>query len=233
MKKITGIILLSLLIGAIPFLGAKDCAPQAPCCIAEVDWLGDGWEAHWLPYLPEGDPLETFSVKEGVLRISGIPNGYIRTKQVFHAFRMSMEWRWPEEPGNSGVLVHINGPDKVWPLCIEAQMRAGNAGDIVLMGTGSGIEVDGVFKILSGDARFGVIPRKPGDYEKAPGEWNRYEIVSEGTSITFSINGEVVNAGTNMTLNSGFIGIQSEGKPLEVRNFRIELLECRGTRSTE
>src|SRR5256885_12104583 len=34
--------------------------------------------------------------------------------------------------GNSGVLLHCQRDDTVWPHCIEAQLRSGRAGDIWL-----------------------------------------------------------------------------------------------------
>jgi hypothetical protein len=223
MKKLTNLMVLCL--AALPLsLHGGDGCDSSSCC-KDVDLLGEDWREHWHLYVREGDPAGTYSVSNGILGISGVPHGYIRTKKAYQGMRLSLEWRWVEEPGNSGVLVHINGPDKVWPLCIEAQLMNGKAGDIVLMGTGAGIEVDGVSHLLSGDARFGVIPRKAGDFEKPAGEWNHYEIISESTNLTLSINGTVVNSGTGMTLTSGFIGIQSEGKPVEIRNIRVEALD--------
>ena len=34
---------------------------------------------------------------------------------------------------NTGVLVHIQSPDKVWPMCIQNQGKSGRQGDLFLM----------------------------------------------------------------------------------------------------
>src|SRR5690606_22340697 len=90
----------------------------------------DSWSTQWVTHVDGDDAIQPFMVSEGTLIIRGKPYGYIRTREVYHHYQLEFEWRWVRETGNSGVLMHMNGPDQVWPLCIEVQLRAGNAGDI-------------------------------------------------------------------------------------------------------
>lgn len=59
------------------------------------------------------------------------------------------------------------------------------------------------------------------DVENPPGLWNRIEIICDGDSLTYLLNGTVVNKGTNSSLTSGKILFQSEGAEIYFR--RIEL----------
>jgi hypothetical protein len=64
-----------------------------------------------------------------------------------------------------------------------------------------------------------------GDVEKPPGEWNRQEVICDGSTITTILNGIVVNKGTNSSHTEGKIQIQSEGAEILIR--RIELRPLR------
>ena len=76
------------------------------------------------------NPENTFSIKEGNLWASGDPFGYIKTKESYSDYQLFVDWRWVEDPGNSGVLIHII-EDGIWPLCLECQLMSGKAGDLV------------------------------------------------------------------------------------------------------
>ena len=43
----------------------------------------------------------------------------MRTASIYSDFRLHVEWRWPEQAGNSGVFLNISGPDQQWPATIE------------------------------------------------------------------------------------------------------------------
>ncbi|MBN1293257.1 MAG: DUF1080 domain-containing protein, partial [Candidatus Latescibacteria bacterium] len=114
-----------------------------------------GWE--FVLANDEADAKDVWSIKNGVIHCTGVPNGYMRTVSDYSDYTLYLEWRWVEEPGNSGVLLHAQSPDQVWPNCIECQLQAGNAGDFVLIGSGS-ITVDG--KQHTNTERFMVIRKK-------------------------------------------------------------------------
>jgi hypothetical protein len=69
------------------------------------------------------DLTKTWFVKDGVIRCEGNPPGYLRTEKNYANYLLHVEWRWPEKGGNSGVLVHMSGPDKVWPKSLECQLH--------------------------------------------------------------------------------------------------------------
>lgn len=63
------------------------------------------------------------------------------------------------------------------------------------------------------------------DVEKPVGEWNRAEIIAEGNTFIYMLNGVVVNKGFDSDLNEGKIMFQSEGAEVFFR--RIELRPLR------
>lgn len=178
-----------------------------------------GWE-----FVLENDSIETsevWSIQKDVIHCSGIPNGYMRTELDYSNYILNLEWRWVDQGSNSGVLLHIQEPDQVWPNCIECQLRAGSAGDFVLMGSGA-ITVDG--ETYTNAGRFLSIGKKLESTEKTIGEWNSYKIICENSKITCYVNDVLQNEGTDVSLSRGKIGLQSEGGPIEFRNIRLELL---------
>ena len=58
---------------------------------------------------PDVQPEELFWVEDGIINTSGKPHGYIRTKETYSNYKLHVEWRWTEEPTNSGVLLHVSG----------------------------------------------------------------------------------------------------------------------------
>ena len=179
----------------------------------------------WKLFVPdEGVNVnDVWSVKDDVIYCTGKPNGYMRTEEKYGNYILHLEWRWPAEPTNSGVLVHASGPDQLWPKCIECQLMAGNAGDFVLMG-GVGITIDGQDK-QDAQRRFVGITKKKQSSEKPAGEWNMYEIHCKADTISCYVNGVLQNSGTKATETSGWICLQSEGGPIEFRNIYIKLLD--------
>jgi len=174
---------------------------------------------------PDVDPGDVFWVEDGIIHTTGKPHAYIRTKEQYTNYKLHVEWRWTEEPTNSGVLIHVQGEDLIWPLCIECQLKHGNAGDIVLIGKGSGVTVKGsAHLITSEENRSEVIGKFEEVSENPAGEWNSYDITSKDGNIEVIVNGILQNTGTDMTLTSGNIGLQSEGSPMQFRNVYLEPL---------
>jgi len=158
-----------------------------------------------------------------VIYCKGEPFGYLRTEKRYSNYHLHVEWRWPEKPTNSGVLLHMTGPDTVWPECIEVQLKAGNAGDFVLM-NGAGLTVDGTDR-KDPARQFVVIPKRAATSENPAGQWNSYDIYCRGDSIRCYVNDVLQNEGTNASPMSGYIGLQSEGSPIEFRNIYIVPLD--------
>ncbi|MBL7147122.1 MAG: DUF1080 domain-containing protein [Phycisphaerae bacterium] len=161
---------------------------------------------------------KVWSVRNGVIRCEGIPSGYIRTVESYADYKLHLEWRWPKEPTNSGVLLHREGIDRVWPLCVEAQLQHENAGDFWLLNH-STIKVDGE---QIGPKDFANAKKKHPSNEKPLGQWNSYDIVCDGKTVTLYVNGLLQNKGVDSNPSCGPICLQSEGSPIEFRNIYLE-----------
>ncbi|MBE7560769.1 DUF1080 domain-containing protein [bacterium] len=171
----------------------------------------------WQMCLPgsDVDPGTVWRVADGVISCSGTPFGYIRTRNAYTNYRLHVEWRWSGKPGNSGVLLHISGPDRVWPKCIEGQLMSGNAGDFYSIGGTT-------MKERPEGGRH--IPKKKESSEKPVGDWNSYDITCASDTITLVVNGVEQNRATATSVSAGMIGLQSEGAPIQFRNVYLEPL---------
>jgi len=161
------------------------------------------------------DSMSVWKVHDDELQCSGNPVGFLRTKQEYSDYKLVFEWRWPEKPGNSGVLLHMGGENKIWPLCMEAQLMHNRAGDLIGMGC----------KFNENKAQKGspisYTPRMNNSNEKKIGGWNKYVIVCKGDTIEVTINGQLQNKATGVGLRKGYVGFQSEGVPIILRNIKL------------
>ena len=195
------------------FAGAAAAEDQVVELFNGKDFTG------WKLFIPDpnAEVTRTWSVKNGVIHCTGEPAGYLRTTTPYNNYELTLEWRFPGKGGNSGVLLHIQDKDEVWPKSIEAQLNSGDAGDIWVIGGTTFKEHGGVE-----DRR---VPKKAKSSEKKLGEWNQYRIVCKGDTIELYVNGVLQNRATECTVTSGYIGLQSEGVPIEFRNIRLKLLK--------
>ena len=179
----------------------------------------------WKPFLPDpkADPSKTWSVRDGVLVCAGQPIGYIATTKEYTSFELELEWRFDpaKGAGNSGVLLRVQQPDKVWPKSVEAQLQSESAGDIWNIDTFP-MQVDA--KRTEGRHTTKMHPTN----EKPLGGWNQYRIVLDGGNLTLTVNGLVQNTATGVEVVPGRIALQSEGAAIEFRNIRIRPLPAKG-----
>ena len=174
---------------------------------------------NWVFFLKDNtvDPAAVFTVSDGVIRITGNPFGYMRTRETYSDYVLHVEWRWPMEATNSGVFVHGQQPDAIWLKCFECQLMAGNAGDFVCM---SGADMN-----ERKDKSSVIVRKQAASSEKSPGEWNTMEVTCDGNTIEVSVNGILQNKGTGLNLDRGSICLQSEGKDIEFRNLYLTPLK--------
>ena len=168
-----------------------------------------------------GDSSQTWIVTNGVIHCSGKPNGYLRTIQDYRDYQLTVEWRFVKiapKADNTGILVHMQLPDKVWPMCIQNQGKSGRQGDLFVMAGAECKEHKGM------DANTPV-PMNGPSVEKPVGEWNTNVTVCAGNGVKACINGKFMNEITECTISSGFIGIQSEGGDIEIRKITLEPLK--------
>lgn len=170
------------------------------------------------------DPKDTWSVKEGILVGTGKPNGYLATEKEYGDYTLKLKWRYPAGTmnPNSGVLLHLAGPDKVWPNSVEVQLKNGFAGDFW-----RNADADGKMPALDGkqkdpaDKTDRHFLRVAGEFEKPLGQWNECEITTAGGGVIVTINGKRANEATAGALKKGRIALQSEGSPVEFQDIRI------------
>jgi hypothetical protein len=175
----------------------------------------------WKFYLKDdkADPAKTFVVKAGEIQVSGFPFGYFYTEKSFKNYVIRYSWTYPKDQPekttmNSGLLVHIQEPQKIWPKCIEPQGRYMDHGKLFFPGFGKDDKKESSFNEKAQKKAL-----------KASDEWNTTEATVRGDgSIEVSINGTPVSSGKT-ALTSGMIGFQSEGARIHFKDIKIKMLD--------
>ena len=169
------------------------------------------------------DPHQFFYVKDGMIETPGIPLGYARTTKEYSNYKLHVEWRYPEEPVNSGIMLHVTGPDMIWVSHYQGQLKYLNAGDFIVHGVNNSATLNDTTYTSSEDVKPLITKMNPTN-ENPAGEWNTYEIICRGNTIELYVNGLLQNLATNCTFDKGAIGLQAEGSKIQFRNFYIEPL---------
>ena len=163
------------------------------------------------------DPLATWSVTNGLIHCTGKPTGYIRTVQNYQNYELDVTWRFVKivpKADNTGVLVHMQLPDKVWPKCIQVQGKHERQGDLFLMAGAESKEHKGM------DANT-ALPLQGGSAENPVGEWNTANTICSNDVVISYINGKLLNQTTECTVTSGAVGFQSEGADMEIKQVTL------------
>jgi hypothetical protein len=185
------------------------------------------------------DPEKVFHVRKGEVVVSGKEYGYFITKQEYENYYLRAEFKWglptyeprKDKARDSGILFHVVGPDKVWPKSIEYQMIEGGTGDVILV-DGAQLNGKGTPRGKNRFDRFNKGPWKDvagyrdpnGDPEKPLGEWNVLELLCDGDTVKYWVNGKLVNEGSGANPSRGRILFQSEGAELYFRNIELRPL---------
>ena len=157
-----------------------------------------------------GDPA-SWKAEGGVFQCNGTPNGYLCTRKSYSNYVLTLEFRYPEQAGNSGVFHYISGEHKVWPACVEVQGLYQRLAQIFPLGGAEGPRSDG-------DEEARTRARKPHT------EWNHLEITSQDGVIGAKLNGVFIGESGPYPVRQGPIGLQSEGAPVHFRNIEIREL---------
>jgi len=95
----------------------------------------------WLKESKREDPNHVFSVRDGMIHVSGDGFGYLASEKEYKNYHLTVEYRWGKKTDggkhvrNSGILLHATGPDGgaggTWMASIECQLAQGCVGDII------------------------------------------------------------------------------------------------------
>jgi hypothetical protein len=179
-----------------------------------------------------GDDLKQFEVvglgpgsmtiRDGEVRLAGKPEGYFATKEEYRNYVLRFEWLYERpakyrdgEPfhGNSGVLLHAQGPSRVWPRALEVQVWYKHQ--------------YGDFYTHNG-ARFGPTRDDHAALSKLlkpVGQWNRHEITCQDGAVVVRVNGTEVGRGKGAGPDRGRVGWMAEGSPIRFRNLLLKKLD--------
>jgi hypothetical protein len=198
----------------------------AVSCTDNKEYLFNGEDLdNWVIYPGDNSiqPEDFFYVKDGMIETPGVPVGYARTKKAYSNYKLHVEWRYPEEPVNSGIMLHVNPPDMIWISHYQGQLKHLNAGDFIVHGVNQSATLrDTVYTSTETDKP--LIPKMQPTNETPAGEWNSYDIVCDGATIELYVNGLLQNVATNCSTTKGGIGLQAEGSKIQFRNIYIEPL---------
>ena len=191
----------------------------------------NGWHAD----IPgkEDDAKPTFIVRDGNLVSLGKPRGHLITDEQFKNYRLHVEYRFPNKPGNCGVLVHSSTPralHKMFPKSIEVQMNHKHAGDFWCIV--EDISVPDMEKRRGPKEKWGITEGKArriknltDNSEKPLGEWNTMIIEAVGDEVKVWVNGDLVNHGSKCTASAGKISLQAEGAEVEFRKLELKSIK--------
>lgn len=189
----------------------------------------EGW--YWdVPAMDDDTDLHSpFIVRDSMLVSLGRPLGHLITDSSYMNYRLEVEYRFPGEPGNCGVLVHASTPRALYdmfPKSIEVQMQHMHAGDFWCIV--EDIEVPDMESRRGPRENWGItegkgrrIAKLVDGSEKPLGEWNTMVIECLDDEVKVWVNGNLVNYGFNATTTQGQIALQAEGSEVEFRKLLL------------
>ena len=179
---------------------------------------------------------ETWTVLDGNIHCTGKPVGALRTLRHYENFIMDAEWRHLSSGGNSGMFMWgspISAPGVPFLRAVEVQVldhgyaeqfeKANGKKSDWFTTHGDVFPIHGTtmkpFGPHRGDRSFPTEERS----KRSP-EWNHYRIVASNGVLRLSVNGKEVSGGEECNYRKGYLGLESEGAPVEFRNLRINEL---------
>ena len=167
---------------------------------------------------------ETWSVTNGLIHCTGKPIGALRTERQYENFIMELDWRHLRNGGNAGIFIWsspISWPGVPFLRAIEVQVLENGYGKSDWYTThGDVFPIHG--STMEPFGRHNGTRSFPSEERSKPTpEWNHYRIVATNGVLRLSVNGREVSGGSNCNWRKGYIGLESEGSPVEFRNIRI------------
>ncbi|MBX3442352.1 MAG: DUF1080 domain-containing protein [Planctomyces sp.] len=159
-----------------------------------------------------------WSMRGPLLVTTGKPKGYIHSRRPYGNFTWRGEYRLlpPEgapdaarlEQCNTGFMLCIEEPHKVWPKSLEVQGKWVEMASI--KGNGGAASLD-----VEDDEMVRQAVRRP------VGEWNSIEVQCRDGAVVAFLNDWVVCRAAAGELREGLIGLQAENDAVEFRRLRI------------
>lgn len=191
----------------------------------------------WYAFQPETgkkcNASKIFKVEDNMIRFYGKKSGYLMSKKSFKNFQLTVEFRWNTNPDlprriqvkNSGVmyLVPKKTKDMLWPKGIQFQIKEGSTGDFIFL-QGVTLDMNGKRTEAGKSVVVKRIATKENP-EKPAGEWNTLVVTVDNGKITQTLNGVLVNEGTEPSVSKGRILLQYEGYPIDFRKVEIKKLK--------
>jgi hypothetical protein len=189
----------------------------------------EGWHADVPEMDKNADARNPFIVRNGMLVSLGTPGGHLITDQIYRDYRLEIEYRFADKPGNCGVLVHASAPRALYgmfPRSLEVQMMHENAGDFWCIV--EDISVPDMESRRGPRENWGITEGKErrivnltDGSENPVGAWNTMAVECLGREIKVWVNGDLVNHGFDCTAREGRIAIQAEGSEVEFRRLAL------------
>lgn len=193
----------------------------------------EGWHIDVPAMDSNPDTINPFIVRNGMLVSLGTPAGHLITDDIYSDYRLVAEYRFVNEPGNCGILVHASTPRDLYgmfPKSLEVQLQHQNAGDFWCIK--EDIKVENMVERRGPEEEWGSsegkkrrIENLTNGSEYEPGEWNTMVIECSGDEILVWVNTDLVNHGFDCTATEGQIAIQAEGSEVEFRRLELTGLE--------
>ncbi|BCS35512.1 hypothetical protein TBR22_A47430 [Luteitalea sp. TBR-22] len=175
---------------------------------------------------------DTFSVRDGVIAVTGVPICEIRTERMYENFVLELEYLHEQPMGNAGVFVWADAlPARGQPFlrAIEVQVLDGRNSD-TYTSHGDVFAIHGAVLTPDRPHPKGAMRSLPSERRaKGPGEWNHYRITARNGTLKLAVNGKEVSGGYDISPRKGYIALESEGAPVRFRNIRIRELPPSGT----
>lgn len=218
------------------FLSLIFCACAAPEGPQSIELFNgtdlSGWHVD-VPAMDTSDVASPFFVQDGNLVSAGTPPGHLITDASYSNYRLEVTYRFTDDPGNCGVLIHASTPRALYdmfPRSIEVQMMHENAGDFWVIV--EDIEVDDMVARRGPPEEWGITEGKArrilnltDGSENPVGEWNVMTIETVGPMVRVWVNGDLVNDGYNATAEAGQIAVQAEGSAVEFKKLTLTPIE--------
>jgi len=221
----------------------------------------DGWKVVLENAPPGQDPEKIFQVADGEIHVyrdtpagKRMPFGVLLTDESYSEYRFRFEYRWGEKKfaprvkniRDAGMLFHVVGPEKIWPMSVECQVQEKETGDSYLVYTGGDAPVQegkDRFLDITREGKFAEFYRPgkitrivKGGFLETDG-WNEVEVIVRKDAAIFLVNGKINNYIVNLRapigpdkkvvpLTSGRLALQCECSELFYR--KVELLSLEG-----